>query len=372
VEGKSIRTCMVTVGVRDERAAIQLLTDHKMVGLSFIPASLRRTNKREYEKRLLVHDLVVKQTTGVKVESLEFEKIPEFRTKMMESKQGGVIIDVAETNHARDTGVVYVQCLKASVEAVKQEIQLQFTDFPGAVMPEQDGSVARTTNTRHESRSTTTTLPPNKYMAALIGTAITTTTPTATVPKPAPPIPDTISVVPEQKKSFSDKFMEELQKAGEDSDTESSEEDTIKTGGSTLQTNKTAREVELEELNDELVEKNDKLKATNNTLTADVAYLKSQMATMEVRMKKTMMKEMNETMMKEMKKMIQDSKKEESSGAAHSPDRTPQASSKRTKLDEKGATGIVSNLSDAFGLTNAFPPSFEAAAENSVMEEPIN
>ena len=156
-------------------------------------------------------------------------------------------------------------------------------------------------------------------------------------------MPDTISATPEQKKPFSDKFFDELDKEGDESDTESSgEEGTVKsgfTGGSTLQTNKTAREIELEDANEVLAEQNGKLQASNKTLTADVADLRHKIATMEVKM---VVRE--KAMMDEMKKMIQDSKKEDSTGAMHSPDRTPKPNCEKAEFDKIGATGIVSDL----------------------------
>ena len=93
-----------------------------------------------------------------------------------------------------------------------------------------------------------------------------------------------------------------------------------------------------------------------------MAAMKVEMNTMEARLLETM------------QKMIQESKKEESSDAARSPNRTPQARTKRTKFDEEGATGIVSNLAKhMFGLQpNEDPPVSETEAKDSSMEDTMN
>ena len=53
---------------------------------------------------------------------------------------------------------------------------------------------------------------------------------------------------------------------------------------------------------------------------------------------------MEDKILETVTKMIQDSKKEDSTGAMHSPDRTPKANCKKAKFDKIGATEIVSDL----------------------------
>ena len=146
VEGQRIRTCVVTVGNRDEKAAIEILAANQIEGLLLIATSFKRTKKKQWEQGIKQHEMVVKASTAVKVEGIDYNDIPEFRKDVFASKKAA-IVDVAEANHARRTGVVYVQHAKVDTDAVRAMIQEILGNYGSAHISESDGSV-KTTNTR--------------------------------------------------------------------------------------------------------------------------------------------------------------------------------------------------------------------------------
>ena len=322
-----------------------------------------------YQEHILNHEIAVNGTTGVNVVNIKFNEIPKFRDAMFKSSQGKNVEDVAETNHSKETGTVYVQCAKAKADNVRRVIKTCLKQFPGAYLPESDGSV-RTQNTRMESASAATSLPPNRYVEALklIGTTINVSSPTTA----AAQIPRTISTETKPKKMFSEfmaeKFKAEADASSSDSNTEDDDSDITEVrtnASSSIGTNKTAYEVQLEERNDELFEENRKLQSKNTELNNKMEQMavdhKAEILASEERI--------NERIMRQVDLMFKqrDTNEDQREKTMRSPSQaTPQHENKKFRLEtEENDTGKALSVN----LFGANDPSLSSANANTESSE---
>ena len=252
----------VVVGARDETLATKLLKENPIDHLETLSPSLRRSNQASFQARMKEHECVVSQTKAFKVSGMVYEEIFTFRDMMFATAAADYLVDVADTNHSKDSGVVYIQYIQDHRLKVLACLEEVLESFQPARLVDPDASVAMTANTKEK---VTTDVPPSKFSSIIdMSVVVKKPAPAATASKPK-------SITQPKPRTFSQALMNQI------NDTESADSESDTSNDSTLDTAKTQRELELEEKCAELEHSNVLLQTQLKSSQDECQELKDQL-----------------------------------------------------------------------------------------------